>query len=94
MRVLIKTFLLLLTLSLFQSCVFPKAVSAYFSKEMCSCLFVVGRSETLCADTAKTFIDVSSYKVDMINKVVSSSFLAMSTKAKFTQDRFGCQIVE
>jgi hypothetical protein len=83
---------LLILLSL-QGCVFPKAGSSYVAKGMCSCLFVVGQTEKQCEEYTKTmFHFFTSYKVNLEEKFVTSSFLFMDTKASYTSERFGCKI--
>jgi hypothetical protein len=84
--------LISISVSMIQGCVFPKGISSYFSKDMCSCLFVVGRTEKRCEVSATTLFDVNDYDVDYKKKLVTSNFLFVSTQAKFISERYGCQI--
>jgi len=75
------------------SCQLPKVVSSNFSKEFCSCLFVVKRSEDLCYKNAKQFIAPTSYKIDHEKKMVVANFIGSKTTVRYTEKRYGCQIV-
>jgi hypothetical protein len=90
MRYLILSVLLLT----FSSCKISKAVSASFSKEMCSCLFVEGQSENYCRDYAKQMIEVEDYKVDWSGKSVWSRGLKLETVVRFQSKRRGCQFID
>jgi hypothetical protein len=89
-----KTLLLLMTLALASSCSksFPKAVSTYFSKEVCSCLFVVKQSEEYCLSYHEQFLTPASHSIDYDKKVVSSERFFLSTSARFIDEKSGCQV--
>lgn len=87
-------YLIILSLLFLSSCDFPKVVSGSFSKEFCSCYFLVGRSEKQCYEFALQIIKISEYKIDKENKTVWSKGLGRETVAKYISPRFGCQITQ
>ena len=89
MRILFM-FVALLILS---GCHFPKALSSYYAKEVCSCLFVVKQSEQYCHDFGSELLPNWSTNIDRANKTVKASALFQSTEARFLSERKGCQIV-
>ena len=90
MRV-IATLLLLLSLS---GCKFPKVVSAFYAKEVCSCLFVEAQSEKYCHEYGKQIIPIWTSDIDFKLKKVKAWGLWESTEARFISLRSGCQIVK
>lgn len=87
MKLLSLCLLLLLT-----GCKFPKAVSAFYAKEVCSCLFVVGQEENYCHDYGKQIIPIWTKEIDYKKKTVKAYGLWESTSARFISMRAGCQI--
>lgn len=86
--------LALLSILLISGCKFPKVVSAFYAKEVCSCLFVVGQSEDYCHEYGKQIIPIWTKDIDRENKKVKAWGLWESTEARFISLRTGCQIVE
>lgn len=84
---------LLLNVALLQGC-FPKVVSAFYSKEYCSCRFVENKDHNECHWYAGQIIPVSSYEVDEKFKVVKSSALGFTSTAKWTNPQWGCLLSE
>ncbi len=69
--------------------------SGFSAKEMCSCLFVMQRPESDCAEWTRVSPDVAKYKVDHDAKSVRSRALGMGkTVARWESERTGCVIVE
>jgi hypothetical protein len=75
--------------------------SAYYAKEVCSCLFVVGQSEEYCHDyamhdvqdvNALPLVELSrdSVVVDKNAKTVSVSILWWTTTARHRSAKLGC----
>jgi len=90
MRLIIFTFLLFsLT-----GCKFPKVVSAFYAKEVCSCLFVEKQYEAYCHEYGKQIIPIWTKEIDYKNKKVTAFGLWKSTEASFISLRSGCQIVK
>jgi hypothetical protein len=81
----------LLTLS---SCKFPKAISAFYSKEYCSCRFVELREHDDCHSYAQQMITVRNVQIDEQEKTVTSKALFFSTTAKWQSMRMGCMITD
>lgn len=71
---------------------FRPMVSGAFSKFMCSCLFVEQRSEEQCLQWSKLDLPVSSYSVNQNEKSVTASALGKTSKASYTNERFGCTL--
>jgi hypothetical protein len=86
--------IILIGLLLLSSCKFPKVVSAFYAKEVCSCLFVVGQTEDYCHEYGKQIIPIWTKTIDTKNKRVKAWGLWESTEASFISLRSGCQIVE
>ena len=82
--------LMLITTS---SCGFLNSPSTFFSKEMCSCIFIENQSEKYCQNYLNIFLPVWSHKVDTVKKEVYSSGYFNSNTAKFKNRMLGCQIV-
>lgn len=66
--------------------------SATFSKFMCSCMFVEGRSEEQCLIWSRVVIPQQSYSVNKNEKSVTSSALWYTSTARYRNDRFGCTL--
>ncbi len=87
MKILTLSLLLFLT-----GCKFPKAVSAFYAKEVCSCLFVVGQEEEYCHEYGKQIIPIWTKEIDRKAKTVKAYGLWESTSARFISSRAGCII--
>ncbi len=85
------TLLLLFSLT---GCKFPKVVSAFYAKEVCSCLFVEKQTETYCHEYGKQIIPIWTKEIDLKNRKVKAWGLWESTEASFISSRSGCQIVK
>ncbi|MFT6070271.1 MAG: hypothetical protein ACJAT2_001734 [Bacteriovoracaceae bacterium] len=82
----------LIFLLFLSGCKFPKAVSAFYAKEVCSCLFVVGQEKEYCHEYGKQIIPIWTKEIDLKEKTVKSYGLWESTKARFISRRAGCII--
>ena len=82
----------LIFLVLLTGCKFPKVVSSYYAKEVCTCLFVIGQSDKYCQYFGKTIVPTWSTKIDKTEKIVKASSLFYSTTAKYLSPHEGCQI--
>jgi len=69
----------------------PMAGNVY-SKFMCSCLFVEGRTEEQCRVWSRVVIPISGYEVDYKEKRVTAKGLGLSGTSRYTGERFGCTI--
>lgn len=71
--------------------------SAYFAKQLCSCLFVVGRSEASCRAEFKPRIDIFKIVIDRSalpqSATVSAALGPVSAVARF-DPRYGCVLVK
>lgn len=85
--------LFILLLPFLQSC-FPKVVSAFYSKEYCSCRFVENKSHDQCHWYASQIIPISSSEINESRREVISSAVGFTTKAKWLNPQWGCQIIE
>lgn len=69
---------------------FPLA-SGFAAKQMCSCVFVAGRSEEECAAWVKVSPDVARFRVDHERKAVRARALGLGRQdAHWVDDRTGC----
>lgn len=67
--------------------------SGFAAKEMCSCLFVSGRSEAACAAYTKVDPAVARTRVDLAEKRVSARSLGMGRQsARWVDAATGCVI--
>lgn len=89
-----KNIIILVIVLTLSGCKFPKVVSAFYAKEVCSCLFVVGQSEDYCHEYGKQIIPIWTKEIDTKNKKVKAWGLWESTEASFISLRHGCQIVK
>ncbi|MEO7026552.1 MAG: hypothetical protein ABI056_03265 [Caulobacteraceae bacterium] len=71
--------------------------SAYFAKQMCSCLFVAGRAEASCRAEFKPRMDVFKIAIDRSPRPRAASVTAslgpVSALATF-DPRYGCVLVK
>lgn len=72
----------------------PRLIRALGAKEMCSCLFVLGRSYDTCKKDLKMQLPVQPiYFVSEESKVVRTTFLIEGvSRARYRGDRFGCSL--
>ena len=70
----------------------PQLLTRYMAKEYCSCRFVVGQTPKVCRAENKTFKILFSISEDTKKKVVTVKSFALTAKASFINDRFGCEL--
>ena len=92
-RSLFVIFLFLVFVSIIQNARFPKVLSSYYSKEVCSCLFVVGQSFDYCDAFGSQVLPNWYNDIDYSKKEITSWGLWYKTKARFLSKQEGCQIV-
>jgi|688.fasta_scaffold2674889_1 hypothetical protein len=69
--------------------------TGYNAKEVCSCLFVSGRSEDDCEEWLRVSPDIAKFKVDYETKTVTTKALGgAKSVAAFVSEREGCIRVE
>ena len=73
---------------------FPKIISAYYAKEACSCLYVLGRDEAQCHEMVRQYVPISSFHNDGAAKKVRVRGLGRDSVAAFIDARHGCRLVE
>jgi hypothetical protein len=69
---------------------FPPIISSYYAKELCSCLYVVGQTETYCHSVVRQYVPISSFQIDASSRTVTVSGLGQTNRARFVDDRYGC----
>lgn len=69
---------------------FPGIISAYYSKEFCSCYFVEKQTEQFCHDYARQYIPIQDFKLD--GKTVTVKGLFITNSASYVSERLGCRI--
>ena len=95
-----KKLAVLVSLSLFmlfaviRSMSFPKVLSSYYSKEVCSCLFVVKQSEKYCNKLGAQVLPNWFIDIDKNKKQVSAWGLFHFTKARYLSPSEGCKITD
>ncbi len=66
-------------------------LSAFSAKEMCTCLFVVERSETFCREYVKQWPPVTWVSVNHGAKTVSArALLFYASRARWVSRDYGC----
>ena len=72
----------------------PSIASAYLAKEMCSCLFVVGRSAEECEHSVAQGPQIARYEAstDRVEAWVRFTFGLFHNSARFEGARFGCRL--
>jgi len=71
----------------------PVLLRQLATKEMCSCLFVMGRTEEQCHSGLRmTFPYVVDLAIDVVGKTVSAGTEFLS-QARYEGDRYGCRLV-
>ncbi|WCL49141.1 hypothetical protein [Leptospira sp. GIMC2001] len=73
---------------------FPSIISSFYSKEFCSCYYVVERDEDFCHNYARQWVPISDFKIDEENKRIIVSGLGRTNSAKFTGSKYGCVLEE
>lgn len=71
--------------------------SAYFAKQLCSCLFVVGRTELSCRAEFKPQIDAFKITIDrsrLPRSATVTTNLGPATALASYAPRFGCVLVK
>jgi hypothetical protein len=71
---------------------FPSIVSSFYSKQYCSCLYVMKASEEFCHDWTRQWLPISNFEHDLENSVVRVSGFGVTTESKFLGFPNGCQI--
>ncbi|MCB1157228.1 MAG: hypothetical protein H7A25_14855 [Leptospiraceae bacterium] len=69
---------------------FPQIISAFYSKEFCSCYFVMKRSEENCHNHARQWVPISSFELNKEKREVIVSGLGVKTVATFQNPKIGC----
>jgi hypothetical protein len=66
-------------------------LTAYAAKEICSCVFVMGREDDFCAAWAEASPDLKTYQIDHTNKTVTAqAVLFWGQTARYVSFRRGC----
>lgn len=69
---------------------FPKIISAFYSKEFCSCYFVTEGKAEQCHNFARQWIPIQSFALDQEKRSVTVKGLFVTSTARYTGDRYGC----
>lgn len=69
---------------------FPYIISSFYSKEFCSCYFVVREDEEFCHHYARQWVPISDFSLDKKNKSVTVSGLGKTNTARFIDSKNGC----
>ena len=70
---------------------FPGIISAFYSKEMCSCMFVVGQTEEFCNNYARQYVPIQGAPiVDRDKKTIQVRGLFVTSEAEYTGEKNGC----
>lgn len=69
---------------------FPDIISSFYSKEFCSCYFVVREDEDFCHNYARQWVPISDFKLDVSEKRVTVSGLGRTNSSVFTSPKYGC----
>jgi hypothetical protein len=65
------------------------------AKDACTCRYVMERSHDQCVDFVRAAPDVASFAEDDAAREVTARVLgAWTARARFIDDRFGCELVE
>ena len=90
MRTLFLALFLCLSLT---SCKYTEAPSAGLAKEMCSCLFISGQTESYCRQVTKESHILAKFEADFNRKEVWARGANFRAMARLDEDsRFGCSI--
>jgi hypothetical protein len=71
---------------------FPRIISAFYSKEFCSCYFVTEGTEEQCHNFARQWVPIQSFALDKEKRTVTVKGLFATTTARYTGDRYGCML--
>ena len=67
--------------------------TAYSAKEVCSCVFVLGRDEDFCREVTRVSPDVVTFRVDReAQRVTSRALLFWRAQASYRGAREGCAL--
>lgn len=69
---------------------FPGILSAFYSKQFCSCYFVTEGTADECHNFARQWLPIQSSQVDKEQRSVTVRGLFVTTTARYTGDRYGC----
>jgi hypothetical protein len=69
---------------------FPRIISAFYSKEFCSCYFVTEGTEEQCHNFARQYLPIQSFALDKEKRSVTVTGFFATTTARYTGDRYGC----
>jgi hypothetical protein len=68
-------------------------VTAYTAKEVCSCRFVMGRTEAECRAWTRASPAVATFRIDEEAKVVSAAALGLwGARARWISEQEGCRL--
>lgn len=81
---------LYLTVNFRHTAAFPKIISAFYSKEFCSCYFVTEGKAEQCHNFARQWIPIQSFALDQEKRSVTVKGLFVTSTARYTGDRYGC----
>jgi hypothetical protein len=70
---------------------FPFIISSYYSKEFCSCYFVVGNTKEFCHDYVRQYVPISEFNLNEDEKNVTVKGLGITTISSFKKGE-GCTI--
>jgi Ni/Fe-hydrogenase subunit HybB-like protein len=70
---------------------FPSIISSFYSKEFCSCYYVVREDEDFCHNYARQWVPISDFKLDRETKTVTVSGLGRTNSSRFVSPEFGCK---
>jgi hypothetical protein len=69
---------------------FPSILSSWYSKEFCSCHFVVGRDVDFCHNVARQWLTIDEFHLNEERKSVTVSGLGRTNTATFQGPGRGC----
>lgn len=81
---------LYLTANFRHTAAFPKIISAFYSKEFCSCYFVTEGKTEQCHNFARQWIPIQGFTLDQEKRSVTVKGLFVTSTARYTGDRYGC----
>lgn len=69
---------------------FTAIISSYYSKEMCTCVFVLEQPEAACHNLVRQYVPVQSVTIDQDKKRVEVTGLFRTNAAHYESPQFGC----